>query len=107
MRYITDRNADVILRFAVNGDGSLGAPETFTGTAPRPDGLTVDTDGNLYVATAAGVEGFAPDGTTFGILATPEPATGVTFGGLGLQTLYATTPSRVFAFAMMVRGVGR
>lgn len=59
-----------------------------------PDGLTVDAEGYLWVATFGGgsVRRFAPDGTPDGMLPLPvRNVTSCTFGGPELDELFITT----------------
>jgi sugar lactone lactonase YvrE len=60
----------------------------------RPDGLTVDAEGGLWVAMARGwaVRRFLPDGTADAVVELPAyKVTSCTFGGPGLADLYVTT----------------
>lgn len=60
----------------------------------RPDGLTVDADGGVWVAMARGwaVRRFLPDGTPDVVLEVPAyKVTSCTFGGDDLGDLYVTT----------------
>jgi sugar lactone lactonase YvrE len=60
----------------------------------RPDGLTVDADGGVWIAMAraGAVRRYAPDGRLDHVLELPVPkVTSVTFGGPDLADLYVTT----------------
>jgi len=61
----------------------------------RPDGLTVDTDGGIWVAMAKGgaaVRRFTPDGAADLVVELPVPnVTSISFGGAELDDLYITT----------------
>lgn len=60
----------------------------------RPDGLTVDAEGAIWVAMARGwaVRRFLPDGTPDAVVDVPAyKVTSCTFGGPGLDELYITT----------------
>lgn len=62
--------------------------------AGGPDGLTIDTEGNLWVALYGGgaVRGYSPDGTLLHEVRVPATqVTACTFGGPDLATLYITT----------------
>jgi sugar lactone lactonase YvrE len=60
----------------------------------RPDGLTVDSEGGVWIAMAGGgaVRRFTPDGRPGLVIEFPvRLVTSVTFGGPGLGDLYVTT----------------
>jgi sugar lactone lactonase YvrE len=62
--------------------------------AGRPDGLTVDADGGVWIAMARGgtVRRYTPDGQLDHVIELPVPlVTSVTFGGAELADLYVTT----------------
>jgi sugar lactone lactonase YvrE/enterochelin esterase-like enzyme len=62
------------------------------------DGMTVDTEGFLYVATRLGIQIADPAGRTVGILNKPQSGdpSNVVFGGSDFQTLYVTSGDKVF-----------
>jgi gluconolactonase len=95
--------------FLVQPDGSLtnGVPfdrlelpdEVESGVLRSgADGMAVDSDGFIYVATNLGIQICDPIGRTVGILNKPQPAnpSNVVFGGPDLQTLYVTSRDKVF-----------
>jgi gluconolactonase len=71
------------------------------------DGMTVDTEGFLYVATKLGIQICDPAGRTVGILRKPQTAdpSNVVFGGADLQTLYVTSGDKVFRRSIRRKGV--
>jgi len=77
--------------------GSLGARRTVVdlrNSPGRPDGLTTDTDGNLWVAMAKGaaIRCYDPSGLLLDLITLPVPVvTSCTFGGPDLSDLYITT----------------
>jgi sugar lactone lactonase YvrE/predicted esterase len=62
------------------------------------DGMTVDSEGFLYVATKLGIQICDPAGRVVGILRKPQSTdpSNVVFGGPDLQTLYVTSGDKVF-----------
>ena len=86
------------------------------------DGITVDRDGNLYVAaglnnlrgtaetldTKAGIHVFSPNGERLRIIPILEDSvTNVTFGGKDFRTLYVTAGKTVFAVENDIPGLRR
>jgi D-xylonolactonase len=72
-----------------------------------PDGLTVDTDGNLWSASWYGgcVHCFRSNGTLAGRLPVPaKQVSSVTFGGTDLGALYITTAGQSEQLPVMPRG---
>lgn len=97
-----------IVKYDVKADGSTG-PRTkffeFTSVKATPDGLTVDTAGNVYVATADGVQVFSPAGAQIGSLATPKNVHNVSFGGTDGKTLYIAAGGAVYSAPSKVAGL--
>jgi gluconolactonase len=98
-----------IRQYAVNADGTLGAYKKLVDLAPMdstPDGLAVDSAGDVYVAAKDGVRVFKSDGTVIGTVPVPEKPTGMAFGGTDLKTLYVTTEgTRIWELHLNVAGV--
>jgi len=64
----------------------------------RADGMTVDDDGRLYLASAAGLQVFDSTGRYSGTIHKPQDAflSNVTFGGPKFDTLYVTCQDKVY-----------
>jgi gluconolactonase len=54
--YVSHSRGAALYQFSIAADGSLGDRELFVTTGVGPDGLAVDQEGNVYVATVRGVE---------------------------------------------------
>ena len=61
------------------------------------DGMKVDAEGNLYVATYAGVQLFNDKGEFHGIIYVPDYPVNLTFGGADMKTLYITTHDKIYS----------
>ncbi|AKU99246.1 Gluconolactonase [Labilithrix luteola] len=99
-----------IVKFTVAADGTTGTATKFVDVGPAdaaPDGLTVDTGGNVYVATKTGVQVFAADGKKWGQITTAKPATNVAFGGADAKTLYISTTGGIFSAQVKIAGLGQ
>jgi gluconolactonase len=110
--FVADWGDRWVWSFAVQPDGSLAHGERFYRLEAeddllRPDGMTVDTDGNLYVATRLGVQVLDQAGRVNAIIAKPQPGaiTNVVFGGPDLNVLYATTSDKVYRRVIRAKGV--
>ena len=109
--YIDDTDRHHVRVFDIGADGGLSngrlfADVTHEGTVGRPDGMKLDTEGNLYVTgnTAEGVWVFAPDGTLLGFIGVPEPPANCAWGGPGNSALFVTANTSVYRLPMNVAG---
>lgn len=94
--YHTDTLDKRVYAFDVAADGSLANKRTFVEIADGgyPDGMAVDVDGHLWVATFGGwrIDRFDADGRKVGEVRFPcANVTKLAFGGPDLRTVYATT----------------
>jgi sugar lactone lactonase YvrE len=94
--YHTDTLAKRIYAFDRAADGSLSDKRVFVeiGDGGYPDGMAVDADGNLWVATFGGwrIDRFDAGGRKIGEVRFPcANVTKLAFGGADLRTVYATT----------------
>ena len=79
----------------------LGGPEPGV-----PDGIKVDTAGNLYSGGGGGLYILDPKGRKLGRIVHGQPATtNVAFGGDDWKTLYFTTRSTLFSVNVKIAGV--
>jgi len=109
--YIIPSMQAEMLAYPVEAPGKLGAQRTFCTlkqaagkTTGGGDGLTIDTQGNLYITSALGVQVFSPAGSLLGIIEFPEQPANCTFAGPGNKTLYATARTSLYAVPMEATG---
>lgn len=112
---VADTNTASLWTFRIEKDGSLAHKQAYytmrlvKNKAPQSgaDGMTVDRDGRLYVATHAGLQVFDTQGRISGVIARPQGAflSNVVFAGSGLQTLYVTSSDKVYRRKTKVRGL--
>lgn len=103
--YVADEPRDLVQRYDVATDGSVSGGQKLVDTANGPDGMAIDDAGNLYLATAAGIEVRRPDGSLRGTLAVPEQPANCTFGGADRRTLYITARHGLYQVALAVPGL--
>ncbi len=96
--------------FAVKSDGTIGDGKIFfdatkwVGKKPGlPDGLKVDTQGNLFATGPGGVLVFAPDGTHLGTIATGVPTANCAFGEDGM-TLFVAANDNICRIRLSTKG---
>lgn len=98
--------AGPILAFDVDQEGNLSNEREFA-RAQNADGMAIDVQGNLYVATRTAVRVWSPEGREWGRIALPGNlrTTNVAFGGEEMDTLYITNRSAaIYAAQLNVRG---
>ena len=108
----SDPKAPLWRAFEVNPDGSLGASRVlFDASALTksrsglPDGLKVETGGNLFAAGPGGVLILTPEGRHLGTILTGHRTGNCAFGDDG-RTLYLTAHMYLMRLRLKVKGVG-
>jgi sugar lactone lactonase YvrE len=114
LAYVCDYWGRFVWSFQVQADGSLDYGQPF-GKLEIPDetdrsladGMTVDTEGHLYVTTAWGVQVLDQPGRVVAILNKPQNSAlaNCVFAGADLKFLYVTAGDKVFRRRMRRQGV--
>ena len=111
---VTDSNEPHLWAFRVEQDGGLKyqapsyqplvLPPKYD--KPGSDGMTVDADGRLYVATYAGIQVFDTQMRPSGVILKPQNRrlSNVCFGGPNFDYLYATCSDKVYRLKVKVKG---
>ena len=112
---VSDFRGTNLWAFRIEKDGSLSAKEPYmTVRAPldRPeiassDGMTVDSAGRYYVATAVGLQMFDSTGRLGGVIAKPQNKflSNATFAGPNLEYLYVTCADKIYRRKTKAHGV--
>jgi len=102
--YVADTLGSVIRAYDVAVNGSLSGERLFVSPPGGPDGLALDSEGNLYAATSNGIEVYAPDGSHWGRITIAGGATNCAFGDSTRTTLYVTTATTLYSIAVVVPG---
>ena len=106
--YINDTERMHVRAFDVQPDGTLANGRIFAeeeGDNGKPDGMKVDTHGNVYLTGPDGIWVFAPDGTHLGIILVPERAANLAWGGVDWADLFITASTSVYRIACKSRGI--
>ncbi len=102
--YIADTELGHIRAFDVLRDGSISNSRVFC-KVERPDGMRVDSAGNLYVAAMYAVEIFDPTGQKLGEINLPERPANVAFGDTDRQTLYICARTSLYRARVLIAGL--
>lgn len=112
--FVADTRGKWVWSFQVQADGSLANGEPFyrmetpdESSASGADGMTVDSEGYLYVATKLGIQICDQPGRVVAIINKPQPGSlsNLVLGGPDLQTLYVTAGDKVFRQHIRRKGV--
>jgi len=109
--YVNDSRHGHVRAFDVADDGSLRNGRVFCevdggGDRVIPDGMKLDSLGNLYVTAnhALGVFVYAPDGTLLGHIGVGENPANLGWGDDDWQTMFVTAQTSVYRLRMKVPG---
>ena len=111
----TDKD-NFIWAYDVAPDGTLSGPRKFCelhltpevldrrGRTTSADGMTVDAEGRLYVATYLGLQIFDARGGFIGVVNSPVFPVSVCFGGDDMKTLYLAAYDKIYRIRTNVTG---
>lgn len=114
--YVIPSGQPQMMAYPITEPGKLGKPRVFctieqltAQSNTGGDGATVDTEGNLYIATRAGVQIFDPQGKPLTIIRHegfnyPKHPANVTFGGEDRRTLFITARDALYRVKMNAKG---
>jgi gluconolactonase len=109
--YISNCEPDMFVNvYDVNADGTVSNGRRFISyPAPNPidvpDGLKVDSAGNVWTSGPGGIRIITPEGKVLGQLKTPDRAqSNLVWGGPDLKTLYIMSAGNVYKMRTEVAG---
>lgn len=110
--YVADTRSHWVYSYQIQPDGKLAHKQQYfhlhmpdNADDSGADGLEVDRDGRLYVATRMGLQICDQAGRVHCIIPTPNgKCSNLTFGGPEFDTIYATCGDRVYRRKVKVRG---
>jgi len=106
----SDPARKVWMVYDVNADGTLANGRLFFDVTERkapglPDGLKLDTRGNLYCTGPGGVWVFSPGGKHLGTIQPPEVPANCHWGDGDGKTLYMTARTGLYRIKLAVAGI--
>jgi gluconolactonase len=112
--FVNNTNGEYLLAFDIQSDGTVrnrrnfakyeGVTQTATGVTSGADGLAIDSEGRLYVATAIGVQVFSPQGRHLGTMPVSRAPQNLAFAGADKKTLYIVGRGAAFKVQMLAQG---
>ena len=108
----SDEKAAIWRVFDVNGDGTItngrvlfDATSMVGSRKGLPDGLKIDTEGNLWATGPGGVLVLSPEGKHLGTIVTGQATSNCAFGDDG-RTLYMTADDYLMRVKVKAKGMG-
>ena len=112
--YVADYNGQLSWAFQIQPDGSLTHKQRYfyvhmpdAAVRSGADGMAVDSEGRVYIATPLGVQVFDQIGKCHAIIPPPQSGsfTNVEFGGPDMAEMYVTNGDKVFKRKTKAKGV--
>jgi gluconolactonase len=107
--FVNDTERQHIRVFAISPQGELTGGAVWAETKGEepgaPDGMKIDSCGNVYCCGPGGIHLFDPSGHSLGVIRTPEPAANFAFGDEDLKSLYITASSSLHRLRVRVPGL--
>jgi gluconolactonase len=106
--FVNDTDRGHIRVFEVEPDDRLAGGEVWAETvgegAGAPDGMKIDSQGNLYCCGPGGIHVFGPDATCLGVIQVPEYTANFAWGDADGRSLYITASTSVYRIRTRVPG---
>jgi gluconolactonase len=97
-----------VLAYPLNADLSVGEPSVLVDMDVEarggPDGMKVDSAGNLYITGPGGLWVITPAGEHLGTVEFPQLPANLCFGGPNHQTIYVTARTGLYSIRVNVPG---
>ncbi|MDO9237273.1 MAG: SMP-30/gluconolactonase/LRE family protein [Aquabacterium sp.] len=113
--YVANTYGEYLLAYDIAADGSVGPRRNFakldgwkkteTGGSSGADGLAVDDEGRVYVASNTGIQVFSSKGEALGSIALPKQPQNLAFAGDDKKTLYVVGRGSAYRIAVLTPGV--
>ena len=113
---VNSEKENFIWAYDVNEDGSISNGRKFAelmltenvldrkGKSSSADGMAIDKNGNIYVATYYGVQIFDAEGSFVGMINLPSFPVSLCFGDEDMKTLYIVSYDKVFKIRTNMEG---
>jgi gluconolactonase len=109
--FVNDTERQHIRVFDVDPSGALANGRVFAETrgegAGAPDGMKIDSAGNIYCCGPGGIHVFDPDGRCLGVIRMPEYTANFCFGDDDLRSLYVAASTSVYRLRVAMPGTAQ
>lgn len=106
--YVNDTDRGHIRKFAVRPDGTLDGggvwAETKGGGPGAPDGMKIDSLGNIWCCGPGGIHVFDASARCLGVVRTPEYVANFCWGGADYRSLFVTASTSLYRIRTQVAG---
>lgn len=109
--FVNDTDKQHIRAFDVKADGTLANNRVWAktvGDGPgAPDGMKMDSAGNIYCCGPGGIHVFATDAVCLGVIKVPEHTANFCFGDDDLRSLFITASTSVYRIRVATAGTAQ
>jgi len=112
--YVNNTGGEYLLAFDIQSDGTLKNRRDFakyekvtrteSGVTSGADGLAIDNEGRIYIATPSGIQVFSEQGKQLGTIPLPGPPQNLAFAGSDKKTLYIVGRGNGYKIQMLTPG---
>jgi gluconolactonase len=107
--FVNDTERRHIRVFDVGANGALSGGKVWAQTTGEgegaPDGMKIDSVGNVYCCGPGGIHVFDPGAVCLGVIRVPEGTANMAWGDADLRSLYVTASSSVYRLRVKVPGL--
>jgi gluconolactonase len=107
--FVNDTARQHIRVFDVRPNGTLAGGAVWAETKGEgkgaPDGMKLDSAGNVYCCGPGGIHVFSPEGVDLGVIQVPEYTANFAWGDADLRSLYVTASTSVYRIRTVVPGL--
>jgi gluconolactonase len=106
--FVNDTDKQHIRAFDVRLDGTIANSRVWAKTVGEgsgaPDGMKVDSAGNVYCCGPGGIHVFAPDAVCLGVIRVPEHTANFCWGNDDLKSLFIAASTSIYCIRVTIPG---
>ena len=107
--FVNDTARQHIRVFDVKGDGTLAGGKVWAETTGEgkgaPDGMKIDSRGNVYCCGPGGIHVLSPEAVSLGVIHVPEYVANFAWGDADCRSLYITASTSVYRIRTVTPGL--